>query len=45
MELVLYTYERDILWKKLIGDKYGKEERGWCSYEVRDTYESAYGKV
>ena len=45
MELVLYVckFERDMHWKKLIGEDYGdkKKEKGWCSYEVRDTYGSA----
>nr|CAN75986.1 hypothetical protein VITISV_012191 [Vitis vinifera] len=33
-----YAFERKVLWKQIIGGKYGEEEGGWRSCEVRDAY-------
>ena len=30
-----FAIERNSLWKQVIIDKYGEEEGGWCSKEVR----------
>ena len=33
-----FSIERNSLWKQVIIDKYGEEEGGWCSKEVRGAY-------
>ena len=29
---------RGVFWNQMIREKYGEEQRGWCSKEVRDGY-------
>ncbi|RVW38516.1 putative ribonuclease H protein [Vitis vinifera] len=33
-----FVVERDSLWKQVIIDKFGVEEGGWCSREVKEAY-------
>ena len=33
-----FAIERNSLWKQVIIDKYGEEEGGWCSKEVKGAY-------
>ena len=33
-----FAIERNSLWKQVIIDKYGVEDGGWCSREVRGAY-------
>ena len=35
----LRSCKRETLWKKVIRRKYGEEEVGWHSYEMRDSNE------
>ena len=33
-----YANKREALWKQVINQKYGEEDRGWRSYEVRKRF-------
>ncbi|RVW14439.1 hypothetical protein CK203_090793 [Vitis vinifera] len=33
-----FAIEKNSLWKQVIIDKYGEEEGGWCSKEVKGAY-------
>ena len=39
-----YSEERGAFWQKVTNKKYGEDEGGWCSREVRDGMGLVYGK-
>ena len=40
-----FAMKREGLWRKVICGKYGEEEGGWRSHEVRDRHEVCLGRL